>query len=550
MVDVDMILRRQGSMELERSVFESLWQDVAEYLLPRQADFLGMNTMQGARRTNRIYDETAMLALDDGISVFEGYVMPRGTRWQNIEPKDDSLMKNRRVRQWYEDKTSQLFALRSNPQSGFDTQCHESVASLLAFGFQAMTPELQRDQFGKPLGLFYRSEHIGGIYVMENAWGRVDVIHRKFMLTARQAVQKFGADAPECAQKAARDGKVNDKHAYLQAIEPRADWEPGRIDAKGKPIQSCYICIQDKQLLSEGGFRRMPTTASRFEKSPTETYGRSPGINVLPAVKATQSMARDLVTAVQFMARPSWLAHDDMLDQTIRFTPNGVTYGGLDARGNKMVEAMNNGADIAPALGLQQKTQDVIKQAFYSSMLRMRQEQKTHLIQADVLEQLQEKGVLLAPLGRQETEWFSPMAEREIDLMDEMGLLKDMPPEVVEAGGVYQMRYENPLARAQKSEQAAGFFRTLEGVTPLIQAKPALIDTFLARFPFDNVLSGLAYINAIPASWEADEDTRVATTAAAQQGTNAQQLLLAAPTVAKVAKDLSQAQAAGGGAAA
>lgn len=547
MVDVDKILRRQSAMEAERFNFEALWQDVAVYLLPRQADFLGVNLSQGARRTARIFDETAMLALDAGIAVFEGYVMPRGARWQNIEPRDDALMKNRRVREWFEQKTGQLFALRANPQSGFDTQCHESVASLLSFGFQGMWPELQRDQAGKPLGIFYRSEHIGGLFVRENAWGRIDVVHRKFMLDARQAWQRWKEKSPECVLKALRDGNDMDRHWYLHVIEPNDEYEPGRLDHKGKRIASTYIAIQDKYVIDQGGYRSMPLIASRFEKSPTETYGRAPGINVLPAIKASQRMMRDLVTATEFMARPPMGAHDDMLDQTIRFSPHGITYGALDSRGQRMVAPLMEGADITQALVLQQRVQGVIQRAFYNDMLRILQEQKTHLIQADVMEQLQEKGVLLAPLGRQETEWFSPMAEREIDLMAEMGLLNDMPPEVAEAGGVFQLRYENPLARAQKAEQAAGFFRTLQGVTPLIQAKPALIDEFLARFPFDQVLTGLAMINAVPASWEADEQQRQQSQQDGAQAANAQQLLAAAPIVAKTAKDLAGAQAMGGG---
>ena len=66
MEDATEILRQQGVMEADRSNFESQWQDVAEHVLPRQADFStgGYSRTQGMRRTTRIYDETAMLALD------------------------------------------------------------------------------------------------------------------------------------------------------------------------------------------------------------------------------------------------------------------------------------------------------------------------------------------------------------------------------------------------------------------------------------------------------------------------------------------------------
>ena len=94
MEDATEILRQQGVMEADRSNFESQWQDVAEHVLPRQADFStgGYSRTQGMRRTTRIYDETAMLALDHGCAVFESYTMPRGARWQSLAPRDDALL--------------------------------------------------------------------------------------------------------------------------------------------------------------------------------------------------------------------------------------------------------------------------------------------------------------------------------------------------------------------------------------------------------------------------------------------------------------------------
>jgi len=539
--DVDLILRRQSMMESERSNFDSLRQEVAEHMLPRQAEFLNRGEFkrtQGQSRTSRIFDETATQALDDGVSVFESYVMPRGARWQSFAPRDDELLKIRRVRAWYELKTSQLFMLRSMPGSGFAEQTHESVASLLAFGDQGMWPEIRYDRQRRPLGIFYRSEHIGSIWIMENAWGRVDTVHRKFRLSARQAMQKWGDKAPECVRKAYRDNKIDDEHLYLHVLCPRDDWDPRRIDAKGKPVRSCYVSIADKQIFDEGGFRTMPLVYSRYEKSPTETYGRGPGINVLPAVKASQLMMRDLVTAVEFMARPAMLAADDAVDVILRYSPGGTTYGGLDYAGNPLVKPMMEGADISPALMLQERTRAVIVRAFFGDLFRIRREQKTHVSATDVMEQSAEKGILLSPLARQETEWFAPMGDRELDLMWEMGLLDDMPPEVKEAGGLYQYVFDNPLGRAQKADQAAGFFRTLEGVTPLMQAKPQLVDDFFAMFPFDKILHGLAMINAVPATWMAEDGEREQTKAAIAQGAQMQQLLAAAPVVSKVAADL------------
>lgn len=515
--DASTILQRQGRMETARSNFEQLWNDVAQLMLPRQADFLGTTGFGGARfdqgraRSERIFDEQAMQSLDHGVAVFEGEVIPQGGQWQRLEAREKELMKNLRVRLWFEQLGDKLFALRNSAESGFANQSHESIASLLSFGVQGMWPDLLKDPAGQPYGISYRSEHIGQIYIQEDYRGVVDTLHRKFTLTHRQAIQKWDARAPEVAQKGMRDRQLDQTAEYLHVLEPNRDYRAGRLDAAGKPVASCYVSIADRQLFDEGGYRVMPLVYSRYEKSPTEDYGRSPAITVLPAVRATQAMMRDLVTAIEFAARPALLAHEDMLDQMMFYAPGGVSYGAIDERGNPKIRAMFENADIQAGLTLLEQTREVIKRAFFEDLYAVRQEVKTHVSATEMMIRDQQRGVLLSPLKRQETEWFTPMTVRELDLMNEMGMLDDMPPELMEAGGLFQIVYENPLGRARSAGEAAGFYQMLDGLAPLMQVNPQQVAAALfQKFPIPNIIDGLARVHGVPASWEASEDDRAA----------------------------------------
>lgn len=550
-----LILQRQSAMERDRSPFEGLWDELARYLLPRQANMLTGTALGGGmwgnftsdpRPNRRVFDETAQLALERGVAIFLGYVMPRGARWQVMTPRDDELLKYQHVRAWYERKTAQLFALRSNAQSGFDTQTHESAASLLAFGGQGMWPEIRRDRRGRPLGIFYRSEHVGGVYVQENAWGVVDIAHRKFSLTARQAEQRWQGRVPEAVAKALRDDKPDGRFQFLHALEPNDAHDDRRIDADAMPIRSCYVEMSKSELFDRGGYRTMPLIYSRFDKAPGETFGRSPGMTVLPAVRQCQVMVRNLVTAAELAAKPPLLAGDDALDRVIRYVAGGVTYGGLDDVGNPTIRPMLQGVDLQPAREMLNETRAIIAQAFFNDlMLGDPEGLKSHVTDAQLMDRNQDKGVLLAPLGRQETEWFDPMGAREVDLMAELGLLDDMPPEVREAGGAYQLRYENPLARAQRSEQVAGYFKLVNAITPLAQADPNVLKTFLQSYPIDKVLPVLADVLAVPASMAATDQEKDAMKMAAAEADQSQQLLAAAPIVAQTAKDLAGVEVAG-----
>jgi hypothetical protein len=549
----DEILARDGRMASEKSSYNSLCQEVAELMLPRQADFVGsdFNAQFPAtrERTQNIIDETATQALDHGVTVFEGEVIPPGSQWQVAEPRDEELLKSQAARLWFEKKTNQLFALRNDPASGWAVATHESIASLLGFGMQSTFAEIRRDPAGRPLGIAYGAEHMGRIRVQENFQGFVDTIHYDLWLSHRQALQKWGDKAPECARKAERDRKnLDDRAQYLHVIEPNRDYSPQRIDAGGMYYSSCYVSISDKQVFDEGGYRALPRIVSRYEKSPTETYGRGPAFNVLPAVRACQEMMADLVTAIEFMARPALGAHDDLLDQILNYSPGGVTYGAIDARGQKLIQQLFESADIGPALQLLQETRGAIRRAFFEDLYSIRQEQKTHVAAADVMDRAQQRGLLLAPLQRQETEWFTVLTAREFDLMGQLGLLDDMPPEVQEAGGVYQLRYENPLSRARKAEAAAGFYQLMNGLSPLIQADPqSTIPELFRAYPFQKVMNGLAAIHGVPASWESTEQEKQAFDAARAGAIDKASALEIGDKAAGIAEKLSRAGGAAAG---
>jgi hypothetical protein len=542
MFDAKQILADQARMESERSNFDAMWQEIAELVLPRQADFT-VKRSEGEVRTNKIFDSTAAQMLEQGVSNFVSHVMPRGQRYQMLEPKDEALFKLQHVMEWYELKTTQLLALRHDPRSGFINQSNESVASLLAFGPQAMWVDLRHDRVtGRPVGFRYKSEHIGSVWIDEDFQGNVVRTHRKFQLTAEAALTKWGKKLPGKVASAARDPrKRNDKFTFIHRIEVNPSPIPGRIDWRGKLWMAAYLCCEAQEVFDEGGYDSNPLIYSRFTQAPNEKYARSPAVTVLPDIKAAQQIMMDLVIISEMSAMPPLLAADDMLDQTIRYASRGVTYGGLDYRGNPTIRPLFDGGDANPMLALQESIRQVIQRAFFADMLFSNREVKTHVNVQETLERISEKGILLSPLARQETEWFGPMTDRELDLMDQMGLFDDMPGEVEEAGGMMQNRFDNPLGRAQKADQVIGYMRLLEAVAPQMQLDPERHVPILNQaLPFEKVLAGMARVLAVPASFQASDDERAQAKQADDEAASTQSLLQALPAISQATQSLQQ----------
>lgn len=149
--------------------------------------------------------------------------------------------------------------------------------------------------------------------------------------------------------------------------------------------------------------------------------------------------------------------------------------------------------------------------------------------------------MLLGPLmGRQQSEFLGPMIERELDILARAGQLPPMPDELLEAGGEYKIEYESPLARAQRAEEGVAIVRTMESLMPIAQAQPDVLD----NFDLDEVARTLGEVNGMAAKLFRPKDDVESMRSERQQQMQAQQMVEAAPPIAKAAKDVAGAAAA------
>src|SRR6185369_12498458 len=73
---------------------------------------------------------------------------------------------------------------------------------------------------------------------------------------------------------------------FLHCVKPRRDYDRSRLDAKGLPFSSHYVCIEGQCLMQEEkGYRVFPFALFRYDQAPREWYGRGPAQMVLSALK-------------------------------------------------------------------------------------------------------------------------------------------------------------------------------------------------------------------------------------------------------------------------
>lgn len=469
-IDPKDIRRRFEALAAARRGWESHWQEIAERVLPRQADFLGQR-QPGAKRADKIFDSTAPLALERFAAAMESMLTPRGQRWHHLRIADAAVNDRPEVRDWLDAVERALFSARYLPRANYASQQHEVYMALGAFGTGALF--VGEDETG---GLRYRAIHLGELYVAEDAFGRIDTVFRKYSLTVRQAVQLFGRGALPDGAMRRLDGDGGGSIDLLHAVFPRRERRPDREDNGNMPFASVTITLEGDHLVRESGFRTMPYLIGRYVTAPGEVYGRSPAMAVLPDIKMLNEAAKTIIRAAHRQVDPPILVHDDGVLGRFNVQPNAVNVGAVSKDGRPLAIPFNSGARVDIGIEMLERWRGVINDAFLVTLFQVLAEQP-NMTATEALIRVQEKGAMIAPaVGRQQSEILGPMIAREIDILARQHRLPPAPRAIADAE--VSIVYDSPLARAQRAEDMTGLMRAMEVVAPFLRMKPELMENF------------------------------------------------------------------------
>lgn len=529
-------IQRLASLRTDRTQFDTQWQEAAERVDPA-AKFMflarGMNFNPGAKNTETMYDATAALAKQRFAAVIESLSTPQGTTWHRLVPVNKKLKTNRRIRMYFDEITALLFAMRYRAAANFVGSSQQVYQSIGGYGNGTLYIDRPED---KP-GLRYRACHLSETYYAENSNGVVDTIYRTMHLTPRQAMEQFGADTPESVQSLAKLAASSDnnqsKREFLHVVGPRIDYDTRRVDVGGMPIASCYIFPQENKLLREGGFRSFPYAITRYTQSAGEVYGRGPAQWVLPSIKLLNAEKETFIKQGHRSIEPTLLAFDDGVMSGVNARPGAVNWGGISAEGKRLIDILPGG-NIQLNEKMMELERNIINDAFLITLFEILTE-NPQMTATQVLERTREKGILIAPTaGRMQAEFLGPMIERELDLLQQQMLLPEPPPELVDAGGGYEIEYDSPMSRMQRAEKASGFNRSVNRAAEY--AKMTNDPTPLDWFNFDTAMPELLDIDGAPAAWIATPEAVAQKRQQRAQQAQQQQMVDAAPALAAVAK--------------
>jgi hypothetical protein len=531
---------RQEFQQLQtyKATFSQQCEEVAELVLPtsRNTFYVGSYNFPGAKKTDRQVDASAMMALSRFSAILDSLLTPRNMTWHFLEANNDYVMKQRGVRLYFRSGGEGRFKMRYAPTANFASQNQNVFQSLGAFG-NGLNFIDQYDWIDGTVGLRYKSIPFGEMFLRENHQGLVDGFCRWFRLTGPQALQKWKERCPPTLKEAAEKSSQQ-PFEFLHRVCPRDDYDGERFDAKGKLYASYYCCLTTSEFISEGGYSSFPLAPARYDQAPGEVYGRGPAMLVLPAIKTLNAEKRDFLTQGHRAASPVLLTTEDGL-MSFNMRPGALNNGGMSPDGKPLVGILPTG-DISVTKEMMDEERGLIESAFLVDLFKILLGDPKIFTATQIVEMMAQRGILIAPqLGRQQSEYLGAMIPREIDLLSQMRIkgrpvLPEMPAVLREAGGEYQIVYASPLARDQRSQEVAGFQRTLSTAAEVanVTGDPSVFDSF----DFDVALPEISKIQAVPESWMAGPEAIAAKKQQRAQAAQQQMEIQAAPAQAAMMK--------------
>ena len=444
-------LRRWGALKTERASWFTHWREINEYLIPRSGRFLGDGARgdvnRGDKKHHSILDSTGTRAnrvLAAGLMA--GMTSP-ARPWFRLQTPDQKLNESSNVKQWLDDVTKLMRDVFTH--SNTYRSLHMMYGELGAYGTAA---SFVLDDFDNVVHHYPMT--IGEYALATDARGHVDSLYREVPMTVGQMVREYGkAQCSQAVQNAFDNGQFDAWRTVLHVVEPRELRDYAKRDATNMPWRSVWLeqGADDNKILRESGFRRFRALAPRWEITPGNVYGGSPGMEALGDIKQLQHEQFRKGQGIDFATLPPLQAPPGTVTSEVEMLPGGVTVSSGTGQSGGIKNLFEARLDLSALLEDIADVRVRIRQSFYEDLfLMLANDQRSGVTAREIAERHEEKLLMLGPvLEGLHDELLSPLIEITFDALLEAGALPPAPPEL--EGNDLNVQFVSMLAQAQRA---------------------------------------------------------------------------------------------------
>jgi len=455
-----------------RSNFEGYWQTLHDYFYIEAADVSRLSHPGSELNIDYLYDSTTLEAGDVLASGFMNYLTPPTSKWFSLTAKNPRLKDNKRVSTFLEEVAEQVnYTLN---KSNFYNQMICNYKSSGVYGTSCMLVEEDIQDDAR-----YTSLPIKNVCLVEDGRGRVCAYFLEFEYTAVQAEDRFGADklSDNMKEELSAETPKDNKHQFLLYIAERHRRDITKTDRANMPIEACWVDVEGKMTVDEGGYHEFPAMCHRFDKRPFIPWGYSPAMKALPFARVLNAIAKTNLRTMMKNTDPAIAVPDNAFIMPFNGNPRGVNYYNKNKMDSgKDIFAFGNFGDPKTGLAAVEFYSGQVKALMYNDTFLAFNEITKQMNNPEIAERINEKMTMLGPaVGRYIAEMLNPGIIRTIGILSRKGKLPD-PPEEFMLDPEYEIDLVSQLAQAQRRSELNSLMTGLSLVGQMAQFTPDVLD--------------------------------------------------------------------------
>lgn len=502
--------KRAEKLRTARSfVFDVAWQEISQYFLP---DLSNINTEKTEGTTgwfDRIYESTPIRAASTCSIGVRNWVTPSTDLWLGLVPptnlpKAAAPSPNPRIARLQQpqapevddngqdDATRWLAKEAEDEQQDLASSNFYSVIQPFNRGACVFGTALLFCEEGKTETFKFEQFKVGTFCIAENDQKIVDTVFRWFKLTVRQAAQKFGEEnLTKKMRQAFAKGSFDEMFEFLHCVYPNEDYKAGQLGREGMTVASVYLSVDDKKIVSQGGYEEMPYFCLRWSRWGTDdqAYGCSPAFETLPEARQINFVTQFQDALAELKAFPRFL-YPDNLDGNVQLAAGGVTTYESDKPDAIPKEWMTQG-ESGEVIAMLERKEKAIQDAFFVDIFRMfdQLEGKQQRTAFEIAQRLGEKlDKFTGTFDQYVTELINPLVRRMLGIRLRSGKATQPPDSLMVQPGndpkaapelaVPKIVINSRVTLAIKALRNSGVQNTLATLQPLAEMRPEILDNF------------------------------------------------------------------------
>jgi len=481
---------RLASLTNSNSTFRAHWKDISEYLLPRRGLYLTETSQstynRGEKKGQKIINGLPSESLKTLASGLYSGLTPSSTPWFMMTIDDEELKEQQDVKTWLHDVRSKM--LSALAQSNFYSIIAGIYTELAAFGTSALIIE---EDFNNIL----RFKHftIGSYYLANDSDQRVNILYRKFTMTANQMIDKFGEEnVSEQIQQAFKNNDLQTNFEIVHCIQPNTQSEK----FKNFEYESVYFQegATSPEFLKVSGYHEKPFAVARWDLIGDGVYGDScPGMIALGDIKMLQKMEIKKLKGLDKAVDPPMNAPSSLKNKPNTIVSGGVNYIDPASAQQSFTPTYMVSLDYQKIAFELDRVEARIKRFFFNELFFTVSAQTKNMTATEVARRHEERVMMFgAVLERLQSELFDDILTRVYSILDNFGMIPE-PPKAL-ADKPLEIRYISQLSQSQRAIQTTALEQVTAFVGNVAQLKPETLD----KIDFDETVDQYADMIGVP----------------------------------------------------